>query len=105
MGVYLLNNLGLDGTWLTSLWEEVRASPVASGAVWGLGSATGTGDAACVWYCLPSLSPPAPKGRRDQTKLVLMRNVVESCGLLLDYCCQIPSLQGKPSQEHEGCRG
>ena len=30
MGVYLLNNLGLNGTWLMSSWEEVRASLVAS---------------------------------------------------------------------------
>lgn len=30
MGVYLLDNLGLDGTWLTSSWEELRASLAAS---------------------------------------------------------------------------
>lgn len=30
MGVYLLNNLRLDGTWLTYSWEEVRASSAAS---------------------------------------------------------------------------
>jgi len=30
VGVYLLNSLGLVGTWPTSSWDEVRASLAAS---------------------------------------------------------------------------
>lgn len=70
----------------------------------GLVSCLGLGVCHRYWrhsLCLLSSSPPAPKGRRDQTKLVLMRDVVESYVLLLGYCCQIPSLQGKPAQKHE----
>lgn len=57
----------------------------------GLVSCLGFGMCPRYWrhslHLVPSaeLVPPAPKGRRDQTKLVLMRNVVmcASAGLLL----------------------
>lgn len=37
MGVYLLSDLGLDGTWPTSLWEEVSVSRRPHARCLGLG--------------------------------------------------------------------
>lgn len=80
MAVYLLNNLRLDRTLADVFVEEVRASSVAScelSGSWELPQVPGkrlmfgAGRVARL--------SPAPKGRRDQTKLVLMRNVVKSC--------------------------